>query len=381
MVSYLQGVRWVRSALIGIVVLIVLAALAVDIVHRQDRTGIDFHTYLAAARVGLQHGWAHIYDQQIVAQEQKRLVPYLWSQPFLSPPTAAWLVAPLSGLPYDSAYDVWALFTFAVFACALAWAGVGQGLSRWIAVAGALSPWWVMHAVNLGQVVPLVAASTVVAWRLLREQRDVAAGLVLSAMLLKPNTAILVPLALLVAGRHRAFAAWLGAAAAIVLAVALTLGPHGMSAYIAQLLGALPRGADALTLHGALGVMGWIATVIRLAIVSAVLATAYRLRGDAGLVIPAAILGSLLVAPYLHAADLCLLSAAGWMVWQERLEAVWRAALVSLWVLANPYLFIGGIAPTLTRWPLFELGLLVAIVLWAWQPLTTRADLRSRAPA
>ncbi|MGZ6299004.1 MAG: glycosyltransferase family 87 protein [Candidatus Limnocylindria bacterium] len=370
-----------RRALIGLAVMLVLAALAVDIVHRQDRTGIDFHTYLAAARVGLQHGWAHIYDQQIVAHEQKRLVRYLWSQPFLSPPMAAWLVAPLAGLPYDSAYDVWALFTFAVLACALAWAGVGQGIGRWIAVAGALSPWWVMLAVNVGQVVPLVAASTVVAWRLLREKHDVAAGVVLTVILLKPNTAILVPLALLVAGRHRAFASWLGAGALIVLVGALTLGPHGTSAYVAQLLGPLPRGADALTLHGAFGVVGLTATVIRLAIAAAVLVTAYRLRGDAGLALPLGILGSLLVSPYLHPADLCLLSAAGWIVWQERPGAVWRSALASLWVLANPYLFIGGGAPTLIRWPLFELGLLAAVVLWAWQPLTAGADSRSRAPA
>ncbi len=372
---------WIRRGLIGLAVLAVLAALAVDIVHRQDRTGIDFHTYLAAAQVGMQHGWAHIYDQQIVAQEQKRLVPYLWSQPFLSPPTAAWLVAPLSGFSYDSAYNVWALFNFAVFAGALAWAGVGGGIGRWIAVAGALSPWWVMHAVNVGQVVPLVAASTVVAWRLLREKHDVAAGLVLAVILLKPNTAVLVPLVLLMAGRHRAFVAWSGAAAAIALVGALTLGSHGISAYAAQLVGPLPSGADGLTLHGAFGVVALMATVIRMAIVAAVLAAVYRLRGDVGLVIPAGILGSLLVSPYLHAADLCLLSAAGWMVWQERSGAIWRSALATLWVLANPYLFIGGAAPTLIRWPLFELGLLAAVVLSAWQPLTAGADSRSRAPA
>ena len=373
--------RRIRRVLIGLAVLAVLAALAVDILYRQDRIGIDFHTYLAAARVGMEQGWAHIYDQQVVGQEQKSLVPHEWAQPFLSPPTVAWLVAPLSGVAYDSAYAIWALFTFAVFAGALAWAGAGQGWSRWIAVAGALSPWWVMHAVNVGQVVPLIAASTAVAWRLLREKRDVAAGLVLSAMLLKPNTAVLVPVALLVAGRPRAFLAWLGAAVVIALACVAMLGPHGSFAYLDQLLGPLPEGADGLTLHGAFGVAGWTATLIRVSIVVAVLAAAYRLRGDAELVLPAAILGSLLVAPYLHGADLCLLSAAGWMVWHERPAVAWRLALASLWVLANPFLFIGGVAPTLIRWPLFELGLLAAIVLAAWQPLTARADLRTRAPA
>jgi hypothetical protein len=364
---------------LGLVV--VVAALAIDILHRQDRIGIDFHTYLAAARVGLEHGWSHIYDQQIVAQEQKNLVPNLWSQPFISPPTVAWLTAAFVPLPYGVGYAAWALITFAAFALALAWAGVSQGLDRWVAVLGALAPWWVMHAVNVGQVVPLVAASTVVSWRLLREKRDVAAGLVLVVMLLKPNTAILVPIALLLAGRSRAFVSWLAAVTVVAVAGALMIGPHGIAAYADQLSGPLPGGAGALTLHGALGVRGFEATLLRLLIVAAVLAGAHRLRGNLGLVVPTAIVGSLLIAPYLHASDLCLLAAAGWMVWEERPLPAWRVPLAAAWVLATPLFYVAGLTPTLNRWPWLELALFLALVLSAWQPLTARADLRSRAPA
>jgi hypothetical protein len=370
-----------RRSLIVLVLVVVAAALAMDMVHRQDHTGVDFHTYLAAAHVGLQQGWTHIYDQHIVAQEQKTLVSRQWAQPYLSPPTVAWLAALLSALPYDTAYVAWAIFTFAAFACALAWAGISRGLGRWVAVAGALAPWWVMHAVNVGQVVPLVAASTVVAWRLLRDKRDVAAGLVLAAMMLKPNTAALVPIALLFAGRQRAFVAWFAAAAGIALIGLLLLGPHGLPAYISQLLGPLPRGADGLTLHGAFGVTGATATLLRLLIVMAVLGAAYRLRGEVELVIPIAIVGSLLIAPYLHASDLCLLSAVGWMVWEARTAATWRIPLAAMWVLASPYLYLGGVAPTLIRWPIFELVLLAAIAIAAWRPFTAWADLRTRAPA
>src|SRR5882672_5996225 len=168
---------------------VVAVALALDLGIRHDPIGIDFHTYVAAGQIGLERGWSHVYDQGLVATEQKELAPGQVAQPFLSPPTVALVTSPLALLPYDVAYVVWAVFLLAAFAAALAWAGVSKGWGRWIAVVGALAPWWVMHAINVGQVVPLVAAGTVVAWRLTRERRDVFAGIALAAVLLKPNTA------------------------------------------------------------------------------------------------------------------------------------------------------------------------------------------------
>src|SRR5207247_722349 len=72
--------------------------------------------------------------------------------------------------------------------------------------AAAIAPWWVLHATNLGQVAPLVATGAVLATRFARDGNDIAAGLALSLLYLKPNTAFLVPLALLAAGRYRLFA-------------------------------------------------------------------------------------------------------------------------------------------------------------------------------
>jgi hypothetical protein len=360
---------------------VVTVALAIDIAHRPERMGIDFHTYLAAATVGLQQGWSHIYDQALVAAAQKQLDPHDWSQPFLSPPTVAWLVVPLTLFSYWVAYSVWAVFTFIVLAGALVWSGVSTGISRWIVVVAALAPWWVIHAVNLGQVVPLVAAGVVVGWRLLRDDRDVAAGIVLSVIFLKPNTAILVPFALLVAGRYRAFVSWLAVGGAVALIAVLLLGVHGTSAYVNELRAPLPSGADALTLHGAMELSGVVALAVRLLIVGAVLATAFKLRGSSGMVFPLAIVGSLLTSPYLHASDLCLLAAAAWIVWEERPDTAWRVALPAAWVLASPFLWLTTHSPGLNRWPWIELIFLAALGLMAWRPLTGPADLRTRAPA
>jgi len=356
-------------------------AFLLDVLIRHDPISVDFHTYLAAGKVGLDHGWSSVYNQWLVAVAQKELSPGQIAQPFLSPPTVAFVTAPLVTLPYGLAYVVWAVFILAMFAVALAWAGVSTGWGRWIAVVGALAPWWVMHAVNVGQVVPLVAAGTVVAWRLTRERRDVLAGIALVTLVLKPNTAILVPLALLFAWRYRAFAAWVGASAAVLIVVLLTVGPDGMWAYVTQLRGPLPKGADDLTLHGALSLTGVFATALRVLIIGAVLAASYKLRQSPGLVIPLAIVGSLVVSPYLHGSDLVLLAAAGWMVWEERPALAWRAPLALGWFLASPYLYLKGASLHLNRWPWLEIALLLALVIAAWWPLTAWDDSRRQAPA
>lgn len=361
---------------------IVAVALLVDLVYRNDPIGVDFHTYVAAGQVGVQQGWSHIYDQALVAFEQKQLSPSQRAQPFLSPPTVAYLTAPLGFLPYDVAYVVWAAMLLVVFAAALAWAGMSRGWSKWIAVLGALSPWWVMHAVNVGQVVPIEAAGCLVAWRLLREKRDALAGLALATILFKPNNAILVPFALLFAARFRLFASWAGVAMATLAVVLLTVGPQGMSEYFTQLHGPLPKGADDITLHGALAATGTFAAVLRIVIIGAVLAAGHRLRESPGLVIPVAIVGSLLISPYLHASDLAMLAAAGFMAWEEKPALAWRAPLIVTWIAASPFVFDLGWGPHLKRWPLFEIALLAALLLAAWWPsLTGGVTSRRRAPA
>ncbi len=374
---------WVPFALA-----VVLAALALDLWNRSEPTGVDFHTYEAAARVGLQHRWSHLYDQALVAAQQKELVPGQVAQPFLSPPTVAWLAAVLSPLPYWPSYYIWAAFNLIALALALIWAAVDRGLARWVGPAAVLAPWWVLHAVHLGQVVPLVAAAVVVVWRLVRERRDVAAGVTLAFVLLKPNTAFLVPVALLAAGRYRATVAWAFAGAVIAATALVTMGSSGASAYLSQLSGPLPGGADSLTLEGALGVSGAIAMGLRALILAAGLVAAYRLRRAPGLAIGAGVLASLLVAPYLHGSDLCLLGVSAWMVWEERPAVAWRIPLAAGWLVASPFVQFSSLALNLNRWPLVELVLLAALVFEAWRPrresdraLTGGAEVRTRAPA
>jgi hypothetical protein len=160
-----------------------------------------------------------------------------------------------------------------------------------------------------------------------------------------------------------------------------TVGVDGLVSYVSQLMQPLPGGADNLTLHGALDATGTFALLLRVLIACAVLASAYQFRNTGGLLMPVAIVGSLIVSPYLHGSDLCMLAAAAWMVWEEKPTVVWRLPLALGWLLASPYFYLRGMSPELRHVPWLELALLCALVLVALRPLTGWADSRSRAPA
>jgi hypothetical protein len=349
-----------------------LIAILANFLNRHEPPGIDYHTYKAAAVVGLTQGWSYIYDQALVAVAQIQLDPGEVAQPFLSPPTVTWLVVPLVPLPYSISYYIWAALMLAAYVAAIAWATPSRGLVRWILVAAAVSPWWVLEAVRVGQVVPLVAAGMAISWRLFRENRNVAAGLALSLLLLKPNTAFLVPFAVLAAGRLRAFAALAAVGAVLAVVALLTVGTDGAFDYWSQLTGSLPTGADALTLERALGFRGPAITALRVVIVVAVLIAAFRLRHSPGLVIVAGILGSLIAVPYLHASDLCLLAVAAVIVWEERPVMAWRVPVVAAWLLTGPYVGLVRFGLPLQRWPLVELALLAGICVIAWRVKPSR---------
>jgi hypothetical protein len=360
-------VIWVRTRRLGLSVglLAILAEIATGLWNRPEPIGLDFHTYVAASQVGLHHGWSHIYEQPLVILAQANLVPGLAAQPFLSPPPVAWLASLFAALPYNWSFVVWSLAMLLALGCAAAWSNGSRGLGSLLAAGLVITPWWVLIADRVGQVVPLVAVGILVAWRLVRDDRAVAAGLVLGLVLLKPNTAFLVPVALLASGRTRTFTSWLISAGIGSILLVGTVGISGLESYVNQLEHP-PPGTDALSLEVAFGVGGLVSVGLRLAIIAAVVAGAMGLRSSPGLAIALGTVGSLLVTPYLHLSDLTLLAAAGVIVWRERPTVGWRAGLGASWLLVNP-LFATRVTPTQNRWPLFELAWIVVLVVHSWR--------------
>ena len=97
------------------------------------------------------------------------------------------------------------------------------------------------------------------------------------------------------------------------------------------------------------------------------------------MVIATGILGSLMIVPDLHGSDLCLFSAAAWIVWEEQESWRWRVSLAVAWLISTPYVNSTALAIRPNRWTLFELVLLIAVAIAARWPV--RQDVRGLASA
>src|SRR5260370_741665 len=111
---------------------------------------------------------------------------------------------------------------------------VGAMLTAWdllVAAPSFLTEYAVRNDFRLADAGALVAAAVATAWWLIRAERQLAAGVVLSLLVLKPQLALLVPLALLVGGYRKTFAAWLVASAVIGIVALALLGTDGVTRY------------------------------------------------------------------------------------------------------------------------------------------------------
>ena len=286
----------------------------------------DFAQYYLISRVGLERGFGAIYDLAAERVEWTRLGLTVWF-PNPDTPALAWALAPLAALPYPVAARAWTLVLVALLLLTWRLAAPDRGRLWHLGLAIAFYP--VMFAVALGQVVLVVAAAVALGCHLLRRDRQVAAGLVLSAIALKPQLALVVPFALLAAGYRRAFGTWAAISLALAAAAVVSLGPAGTTRYLGRLVsaGSTVETARALLVNTDLTVraiahqpaLAW-ATEALLAAVAIVVARRRRGSGPE-LPVAAGIVGSLLFTPFIHVQDLTMLLVAGWLHLRSRREA------------------------------------------------------------
>ena len=278
----------------------------------------DFADYYLRARVGLDQGWGMLYDVAAERREWLALPGFHW-YPALIPPPQAWLAVPFTVFPVPVAYLLWSLLLAALLLLTWWLLAPGAGLEKAYQLVWALGLFPVVFALMLGQGVIPVAASVAIAWWLLRRNHQVAGGLALVVMAVKPQLAFLEPFALLAAGYRRAFLSFAAAGAVVALLALAPLGPGGIAAYAATVYGAaggtavpqpfmVPRN---LTITGLVG-GGVAAAVFQVGFAVLALAVAYHRRG-VEVPIAAGLVGSLLVTPYIHVQDLAMLVVAGWL--------------------------------------------------------------------
>jgi len=322
------GQRWRNlGAAAGAVTACLFAAFDLyqwALAYAADRFHNDFTFYYAAARIGLAHGWSSIYDlglQQAELDAMGSRITIAQLARYISPPPVAWAALPFTALPYTAAY--WAWSALLVIALILTWrfASPGHGPWRLVHLAAAIGWLPVIYGLQLGQPGLFVALGVAGCYALLGAGRPFWAGIALGALIFKPQLAFLVPAALLVSGRTRAFWGSVVALGVLGLASAFVLGPGGIAAYearlsfaagvpvnreltLAPLIGSLVNGAAALPVTRA----------VQALIALWALFLAYRLRQlrDEWILVPA-LVGGLLASPYLHLDDLVMLGLAAWL--------------------------------------------------------------------
>ena len=271
----------------------------------------DFRLYYAGAQVGLRYGWSHIYDPNLHQAAVAALLPPGPWYPMLTPAPIAWLVAPLTLFGYPAAYWVWVALILAVLGTA-AWYARPRQCSAilyfcWLA---ALGPLW--FSAYEGQVTTLIAAALLAGWRLLETRRDLLGGAVLAVALFKPHLVLLLPLALLAAGRLRALAGFVAAAAVAGIGMLVTLRPDGMRDYVVRLLAPQPPSDTAETLRSALGGGTPVQVILTIVVGAVVVMIAVHARRTNGAwpIVVSGLLGSFLLAIYWHPPDYLALDAA-----------------------------------------------------------------------
>jgi hypothetical protein len=324
----------------------------------------DLRLAYAAAKVGIEQGYGHLYDLPAQKAAIESLGANFNPQPFISPPPLAWLVTPLLALPFQVALAVWTGLLLA----ALVWTWHLLAPTEPAVKVAHLALWLGLFPVAFGLMVgqpgALVAAAVATAWWLLRRDRPVWAGLALSLLVLKPQLALLIPLCLLVSGHAKTFGGWLVVTLLVGLVSLALLGPEGLARYrdiLAQTQTPAWNITRRYSISGPLG-LGPVLNVVQVIVLAMTLFAAWRHRGRGPEVpIAAGIVGSLLFSPYLAFQDFLMLVVAAWLVLRAGASALQVALLVVGYALLELALVVMAI-PIL----LAEVLLLVSL---AWTPL------------
>ena len=352
-----------RRALVPIAAVLAAAILAVEIaawasvdhlhVGRSDFTS----TYVGATLLRQGHR-GDLYDEGLQAALHSQVIApdREGNLPFVNPPTAALLVAPLSLLPLDAAYRVFGLLQLLLLVAAVLIAARGSPPRDRVAAAlvgvGGVGT---LALLLLGQWDGVNALALAVAYRLWLVEREAAGGAVLAIgfALAKPHLAL--GLALLLLGRRspRMLAGAVAGVAAVVLVDLLAVGPAGLEGFLraditdasrwplASLLGFTGLTGSWLGDGTAAQAAAWVLTALAL-LACALLGDAWRRSPElTAPVLAAACALSLVASPHLLSQDLVVLAPAvamalAWTATRSGAAPLGGTpAVLGLWVLLN----------------------------------------------
>jgi hypothetical protein len=307
------------------------AVMILQLPHAADVS--DFRAYDVAARIGMQQGWGHIYDTALQVQVMHAYWPGASRLDFLSLPFNAWLAAPLTLLSPHAAF---AVFAGGGWAALLLASQAASPPDRWYRVVFALLALGSLAGaatVTFGQVSGLVMLSVIVSWRLLDARHESWAGIALAGIALKPQLAVLVPVALMLAGRWRTVATFAAACGVLSTIAVLVVGLPGLEQLLRlDMSYTHDPSTQVWSLSTLLGGGPAIGLAAQALVAVVALAPAWRARHKpVGVALAAAVGGSLLANVYLHGMDLAVYLFPIWVAAQQP-RLVLRVLAGVLWL-------------------------------------------------
>ena len=326
---------WLAAAAVASFWAAVFGFVRLTKVFLGDPYANDFRVFYAAAKVGLDAGWSHIYDGGLLRGASASF-PIQDStidsaHYYVNPPLLAWIIAPLTAVPEPVAFALWTALGLAAFVVAWAVASPFKGLARITLLLLGLALWSVNESLRFGQPTLLLMALVAIAWQQTRQERPVMAGALLAvAVMLKPQDVILVPVALLVSGRMPVFISFVGWAAALSIVSVLSVGSVGINEYIGA---AVIVQADRMHYYDTAAYVfgvgpGAYAAELGLGVLA--MAVAYLRRTELEIVFALGILGSVMASPHMHELDYSVDLLAAWLVLRTGPPLVHR-----FWLLAG----------------------------------------------
>ena len=312
-------------------------------------------TYIGA-RIGIEHGWTHLYSLSLQHQLFEQLrpnAPFNDGERFISLPPSAWVLVPLTVLGPAATVYVWLVAS--VVALVAAWwvAAPGSGRARILWLIAALAWYPVQYSLKLAQPDLIVLLAAVACWKLAEQGRPYLAGAVLAVSVLKPQLTLALPLVLLASGRWRIALAWAVTVGVLAVVSLLVIGQQGVSEYRMLLSDAEHVANNRYFTPAYIFGAGPLTYAVQAILVAIGVAGAYiTRRSSLARLFALAIVTSTLGATYWHLQDYAMLVGAVWFFWREGAPA-WQR----WWLLV---IALGGEL----GWPLTPLPILVGLTVW-----------------
>ena len=316
----------------------------------------DLTLVYIGTRIGLEHGWTHIYALNLQHQlfaELRPTAPFNDGERFLSPPPVAWLMVPLTALGAAGAVYVWLATSLVALVAAWWIAAPGDGRIRVLWLIFALAWYPVQYSVSLAQPDVIVLLAAIACWKLAEKNRPYLAGLVLGVSVLKPQLVLALPLVLLAAGRWRIAAAWAVTMSVLAVVSLVVIGQQGLSDYRSLLTEAQHVTNNRYFTPAFIFGAGTLSYAAQAVVVIIGVAGAYMNRGS-GLarLFALGLVTTSLSATYWHLQDFSILLGAAWLFWRDP-APIWQR----LWLLV---VAVGGEL----AWPLTPLPILIGLAVW-----------------